>query len=284
MLRCSNRLGETPRACPAWPMRSRDFLARAGFDRGPWLAVALADGNRRLVRACRARQWWVAMIAACLVVALGGAGDVARRRRREVSWSSPASAPGCCVAAGVVADLDAIGARRRRADRAARLDGHRRQGARPHRAARRRPCPPACWRRASGAGARSRSRVNVPLEQDNPDVARRRAGAAERAADAARAADASGRLRFRPHGLVRGVCRDGQRAGPGQVIGQAGEPVLAPLQRRLSRACPAPARRLAGGDRRGLCQRRSRLDFGCRRSGHARRRPYAPAVDQRPAR
>ena len=46
------------------------FLARAGFDRGPWLAVALAGGIAAWF-ALPSAGWWVATIAAGLVLALG---------------------------------------------------------------------------------------------------------------------------------------------------------------------------------------------------------------------
>ncbi len=46
------------------------FLARAGFDRGPWLAVALAGGIGAWF-ALPGPAWWVAAIAAGLMVALG---------------------------------------------------------------------------------------------------------------------------------------------------------------------------------------------------------------------
>lgn len=46
------------------------FLARSGFDRGPWLAVALAAGIAAWF-ALPSPDWWVATIAGGLIVALG---------------------------------------------------------------------------------------------------------------------------------------------------------------------------------------------------------------------
>lgn len=69
MLRCSRRLGETARGCPAWAMRRTHFsLAPDSIaDRG-WQPVAagiiawfvLPDAG-----------WWVAAIAGALMLALG---------------------------------------------------------------------------------------------------------------------------------------------------------------------------------------------------------------------
>ncbi len=46
------------------------FLARAGFDRGPWLAVALASGIAAWF-ALPSPAWWVAAMAAGVIAALG---------------------------------------------------------------------------------------------------------------------------------------------------------------------------------------------------------------------
>jgi len=46
------------------------FLARAGFDRGPWLAVALATGIAAWF-ALPSAGWWVAAMGAGLILALG---------------------------------------------------------------------------------------------------------------------------------------------------------------------------------------------------------------------
>ena len=51
--------------------RAEGFLERAAFDRGPWLAVALAAGIAAWFALPNA-GWWVAAIATGLLLALGG--------------------------------------------------------------------------------------------------------------------------------------------------------------------------------------------------------------------
>jgi competence protein ComEC len=207
-------------------------LARAGFDRGPWLAVALAGGIAAWF-ALPNSGWWVATMAAGLIVALGALalwrGEEWRSNlviacvgtgllvafgvaliwaRSELVGAAPIERPGSMIVAGKV--LERI---EQPADDRIRLV--------------------LATREPSGRAIKVR--VNLPLEQDRPAL---REGAIVRLKarlmppappmlpggyDFARAAWFEG---YAATGSVQGPVEIGQPA--------QGAPLLAPLQRRLS--------------------------------------------------
>lgn len=64
------------------------WLERAGFDRAPWLAIALATGIAAWF-ALPGPAWWVGAVAACLLAAVGalaawGQADSRQQTRRAV--------------------------------------------------------------------------------------------------------------------------------------------------------------------------------------------------------
>jgi competence protein ComEC len=181
------------------------FLARAGFDRGPWLAVALAIGIAAWF-ALPGPGWWVATIATGLVVALGAlalwrgkegcsnlviacvgvgllvaAGAALIWASSELAGAAPIERPGSLTIAGKV--LERI---EQPADDRIRLVLATRDQAGPRDQGQGQPAARA------GRGCASRGRGR----------------AVESAADATSAADASRRLRFCASGLVRGICRN----------------------------------------------------------------------------
>lgn len=208
------------------------FLARAGFDRGPWLAVALAGGIAAWF-ALPGPGWWVAAIAAGLIIALGALalwrGAEARSNltlacvgaglllafgvaliwaRSELVGAQTIARPGSMVVTGKV--LERI---EQPADERVRLVlATREQG-----------------------GRAIKIRVNVPLERDDPAL---REGAVVRLK--ARLMPPAppmlpGGYDFARAAWFEGYAATGSAQGPVEVLrAAASEPLLAPLQRRLS--------------------------------------------------
>jgi competence protein ComEC len=208
------------------------FLARAGFDRGPWLAVALAGGIAAWF-ALPGPGWWVAAMAGGLILALGALalwrGADARSNltlacvgvgllvafgvaliwtRSELVGARPLARPGSMLVAGRV--LERI---EQPADERVRLVlATREQSGRP-----------------------IKIRVNVPLERDDPAL---REGAVVRLK--ARLMPPAppmlpGGYDFARAAWFEGYAATGSAQGPVEVLRPAaGEPLLAPLQRRLS--------------------------------------------------
>jgi competence protein ComEC len=208
------------------------FLARAGFDRGPWLAVALAGGIAAWF-ALPGPGWWVAAMAGGLILALGALalwrGADARSNltlacvgvgllvafgvaliwtRSELVGARPLARPGSMLVAGRV--LERI---EQPADERVRLVlATREQSGRP-----------------------IKVRVNVPLERDDPAL---REGAVVRLK--ARLMPPAppmlpGGYDFARAAWFEGYAATGSAQGPVEVLRPAaGEPLLAPLQRRLS--------------------------------------------------
>ena len=141
------------------------FLARAGFDRGPWLAVALAAGIVAWFALPNA-GWWVATIAAGLIVCLGAlaawrgiesrsnlivacvgigllvaAGTALIWARSEMVGAVPMARPGSMIIAGKV--LERV---EQPADDRIRL----------------------VLATRDETGRAIKVRVNLPIEQDNP--------------------------------------------------------------------------------------------------------------------
>jgi competence protein ComEC len=208
------------------------FLARAGFDRGPWLAVALAAGITAWF-ALPSAGWWVAAMAAGLITALGalalwrgaenrtnlvvaavGAGLIMAFgvaliwARSELVGVEPIERPGSMIVAGKV--LERI---EQPADDRVRLVLATREK----------------------TGRAIKIRVNVPIEQDKPDL---REGAVVRL-KARLMPPASpmlpGGYDFARAAWFEGYAATGAVQGPVDVLRPAtGAPLLAPLQRRLS--------------------------------------------------
>nr|WP_166176405.1 ComEC/Rec2 family competence protein [Altererythrobacter segetis] len=208
------------------------FLARAGFDRGPWLAVALAGGIAAWF-ALPSAGWWVATMAAGLIVALGALalwrGQEGRSNlviacvgtgllvafgvaliwaRSELVGAEPIERPGSMVVAGQV--LERI---EQPADDRIRLVLATRER----------------------TGRAIKVRVNLPLEQDD---SRLREGAVVRLK--ARLMPPAppmlpGGYDFARAAWFEGYAATGSVQGPVEILQPAkGAPFLAPLQRRLS--------------------------------------------------
>jgi competence protein ComEC len=208
------------------------FLARAGFDRGPWLAVALAGGIAAWF-ALPNSGWWVATMAAGLIVALGALalwrGEEWRSNlviacvgtgllvafgvaliwaRSELVGAAPIERPGSMIVAGKV--LERI---EQPADDRIRLV--------------------LATREPSGRAIKVR--VNLPLEQDRPAL---REGAIVRLK--ARLMPPAppmlpGGYDFARAAWFEGYAATGSVQGPVEIVQPAqGAPRLAPLQRRLS--------------------------------------------------
>ncbi|MGZ3270580.1 MAG: ComEC/Rec2 family competence protein [Croceibacterium sp.] len=208
------------------------FLARAGFDRGPWLAVALATGIAAWF-ALPGPAWWVATIAVGLIIALGAlamwrgvegrsnlviacvgaglllaAGTALIWTRSELVGAAPIERPGSAIIAGKV--LERI---EQPADDRIRLV--------------------LATREQSGRAIKVR--VNVPLEQDNPAL--REGGLVRLKARLMPPAPPMlpGGYDFARAAWFEGYAATGSAQGPVTVIAPAtGPPLLAPLQRRLS--------------------------------------------------
>jgi competence protein ComEC len=208
------------------------FLGRAGFDRGPWLAVALATGIAAWF-ALPGPGWWVAAMASGLIVALGalalwrgvegrsnltlacvGAGLLVAFgvaliwTRSELAGAPPIARPGSMVVTGAV--LERI---EQPADERVRLVLATREQ----------------------TGRAIKVRVNVPLESDDPAL---REGAVVRLK--ARLMPPAppmlpGGYDFARAAWFEGYAATGSAQGPVQVLRPAAsQPLLAPLQRRLS--------------------------------------------------
>jgi competence protein ComEC len=208
------------------------FLGRAGFDRGPWLAVALATGIAAWF-ALPGPGWWVAAMASGLIVALGalalwrgvegrsnltlacvGAGLLVAFgvaliwTRSELAGAPPIARPGSMVVTGAV--LERI---EQPADERVRLVLATREQ----------------------TGRAIKVRVNVPLESDDPAL---REGAVVRLK--ARLMPPAppmlpGGYDFARAAWFEGYAATGSAQGTVQVLRPAAsQPLLAPLQRRLS--------------------------------------------------
>ena len=211
---------------------SEAFLARAGFDRGPWLAVALAGGIAAWF-ALPNSGWWVAAMTAGLVLALGALalwrGEEERSNlviacvgtgllvafgvaliwaRSELVGAEPIERPGSMVVAGKV--LERI---EQPADDRIRLVLATRER----------------------TGRAIKVRVNVPLEQDKPAL---REGAVVRLK--ARLMPPAppmlpGGYDFARAAWFEGYAATGSVPGSIEILQPAkSAPLLAPLQRRLS--------------------------------------------------
>jgi len=211
---------------------AESFLARAGFDRGPWLAVALAGGIAAWF-ALPSPAWWVGTIAGGLIVALGALalwrGTEHRSNltvacvgvgllvafgvaliwvRSELVGAEPIERPGSMVVTGKV--LQRI---EQPADNRVRLV--------------------LATRERSGRAIKVR--VNLPLAQDGPAL---REGAVVRLT--ARLMPPAppmlpGGYDFARAAWFEGYAATGSVQGPADVVEPAkGEPLLAPMQRRLS--------------------------------------------------
>jgi competence protein ComEC len=208
------------------------FLGRAGFDRGPWLAVALATGIAAWF-ALPGPGWWVAAMASGLIVALGALalwrGVEARSNltlacvgagllvafgvaliwtRSELAGAPPIARPGSMVVTGAV--LERI---EQPADERVRLVLATREQ----------------------TGRAIKVRVNVPLESDDPAL---REGAVVRLK--ARLMPPAppmlpGGYDFARAAWFEGYAATGSAQGTVHVLRPAAsQPLLAPLQRRLS--------------------------------------------------
>jgi competence protein ComEC len=238
-------LGEEPGDAalqqPPWRKRVRlssvadaveAFLARAGFDRGPWLAIALAAGNAAWFVLPDA-GWWVAACAAGLMLSLGGLA-LWRGVGTRVNLLVACVGLGLLFAAGLVLvwiRSELVGARPiDRADSMVlagrvleRIEQPADQRVRLVLAARDR------------AGTPIKIRVNVPLAADEP---RLREGAVVRLK--ARLMPPAppmlpGGYDFARAAWFEGYAATGSVQGPVKVLKPAaGAPLLAPLQRRLS--------------------------------------------------
>jgi len=208
------------------------FLARASFDRGPWLAVALAAGIAAWF-ALPGPGWWVAAIAAGLILALGAlavwrgvegrsnlvigcvgvgllvsAGVALVWTRSEIVGAEPIARPGSSVVAGKV--LERI---EQPADDRVRL----------------------VLATRDTTGRPIRVRVNLPLELDNPTyredaVLRMKVRLMPPAAPML-----PGGYDFARAAWFEGYAATGSVQGKVTVLQPAkSAPLLAPLQRRLS--------------------------------------------------
>ena len=208
------------------------FLARASFDRGPWLAVALAAGIAAWF-ALPGPWWWVAAIAAGLILALGAlavwrgvegrsnlvigcvgvgllvsAGVALVWTRSEIVGAEPIARPGSSVVAGKV--LERI---EQPADDRVRL----------------------VLATRDTTGRPIRVRVNLPLELDNPTyredaVLRMKVRLMPPAAPML-----PGGYDFARAAWFEGYAATGSVQGKVTVLQPAkSAPLLAPLQRRLS--------------------------------------------------
>src|SRR6187549_1425180 len=146
-----------------------DLLARAGFDRGPWLAVAFAGGIAAWFVLARPVEWVLAA-SVCLMAALGAValwrGNPARQHVMTACVGL-----GLLVAAGigvVWARSALIGAPAIERPVVARLDGRVLERIEQPAEDRVRLVLAA---RDPASGRAIKVRVNVPLEQDRRDLA-----------------------------------------------------------------------------------------------------------------
>ena len=211
---------------------AESFLARAGFDRGPWLAVALAGGIAAWF-ALPSPAWWVGTIASGLIVALGALA-LWRRAEHRSNLTVACVGVGLLVAFGVAliwARSELVGAEPIERPGSMVVMGKVLQ--RIEQPADNRVRLVLATRERSGRAIKVR--VNLPLAQDGPAL---REGAVVRLT--ARLMPPAppmlpGGYDFARAAWFEGYAATGSVQGPADVVEPAkGEPLLAPMQRRLS--------------------------------------------------
>ena len=211
---------------------AESFLARAGFDRGPWLAVALAGGIAAWF-ALPSPAWWVGTIASGLIVALGALA-LWRRAEHRSNLTVACVGVGLLVAFGVAliwARSELVGAEPIERPGSMVVTGKVLQ--RIEQPADNRVRLVLATRERSGRAIKVR--VNLPLAQDDPAL---REGAVVRLK--ARLMPPAppmlpGGYDFARAAWFEGYAATGSVQGSAEVVEPAkGEPLLAPMQRRLS--------------------------------------------------
>jgi competence protein ComEC len=226
---------------PPWRNRARlsslgdasdAFLSRAGFDRGPWLAVGLAAGIAAWFVLPHA-AWWVATIAAALMLAVGAVA-LWRGNERRAHLLIACVSIGIVIAGGVAliwTRSELVGAQPLERASAITLAGRILE----------RIEQPAEGRvrlvlaTRNEAGEPIKVRVNLPLPEDRPAL---REGAVIRLR--ARLMPPAppmlpGGYDFARAAWFQGFAATGGVLGPAELLEPAGEgSLLAPLQRRLS--------------------------------------------------
>ena len=211
---------------------AESFLARAGFDRGPWLAVALAGGIAAWF-ALPSPAWWVGTIASGLIVALGALA-LWRRAEHRSNLTVACVGVGLLVAFGVAliwARSELVGAEPIERPGSMVVMGKVLQ--RIEQPADNRVRLVLATRERSGRAIKVR--VNLPLAQDDPAL---REGAVVRLK--ARLMPPAppmlpGGYDFARAAWFEGYAATGGVQGSAEVVEPAkGEPLLAPMQRRLS--------------------------------------------------
>ena len=212
--------------------RAEGFLERAAFDRGPWLAVALAAGIAAWFALPNA-GWWVAAIATGLLLALGGVA-LWRGDERRNHLMLAAGALGLVFAFGTAliwARSATVGAEPMARPLSTLVEG--RVLVRIEQPADDRTRLVLATRDREGRAMRVR--VNVPLEQDDPAF---REGAVVRMQ--ARLMPPAppmlpGGYDFARAAWFEGFSATGSAQGPVELVAAGeGEAWLAPLQRRLA--------------------------------------------------
>ena len=212
--------------------RAEGFLERAAFDRGPWLAVALAAGIAAWFALPNA-GWWVAAIATGLLLALGGVA-LWRGDERRNHLMLAAGALGLVFAFGTAliwARSATVGAEPMARPLSTLVEG--RVLERIEQPADDRTRLVLATRDREGRAMRVR--VNVPLERDDPAF---REGAVVRMQ--ARLMPPAppmlpGGYDFARAAWFEGFAATGSAQGPVELVAAGeGEAWLAPLQRRLA--------------------------------------------------
>jgi len=212
--------------------RAEDFLERAAFDRGPWLAVALAAGIAAWF-ALPSAGWWVAAIAAGLLLALGGVAAWRGNERRNHLMLA-AVAVGVVLAFGTAliwARSATVGAEPIARPLATVIEG--RVLERIEQPAEERTRLVLATR--DGEGRAMRVRVNVPTERDDSAflegaVVRMQARLMPPAPPML-----PGGYDFARAAWFQGFAATGSAQGPVELVAAGeGEAWLAPLQRRLA--------------------------------------------------
>ena len=212
--------------------RAEGFLERAAFDRGPWLAVALAAGIAAWFALPNA-GWWVAAIATGLLLALGGVA-LWRGDERRNHLMLAAGALGLVFAFGTAliwARSATVGAEPMARPLSTLVEG--RVLERIEQPADDRTRLVLATRDREGRAMRVR--VNVPLERDDPAF---REGAVVRMQ--ARLMPPAppmlpGGYDFARAAWFEGFSATGSAQGPVELVAAGeGEAWLAPLQRRLA--------------------------------------------------
>jgi competence protein ComEC len=211
---------------------AESFLGRAGFDRGPWLAIALTAGVGAWF-ALPGAGWWVTALAAGLIAALGALA-IWRGDARRVNLLFAGIGLGLAFAAGVAliwARSEMVGAPP--IERAASMTLTGTVLERIEQPADQRIRLVLATRDA--AGKPIKVRVNVPLEHDDAAL---REGAVVRLKARLMPPAAPmlpGGYDFARAAWFLGYAATGSVQGPVTVVAQAqSAPLLAPLQRRLS--------------------------------------------------